>query len=568
MRIVIILFLVLANMANAQQKQMSLEDAILGRYGNLRPKSLVGLTWKDNTTFTYADNDTLWAESVKDAQKKPVVSLRELNRIATQTTGYGFRSYPQFSWEKDGKLLISNETEYFVFDVNQKKILLHIKLPSNAENALFSSEGKFVAYTVDNDLYATFSDGKTVQITSDGGNGIVNGKTVHRVEFGISKGIFISPDGNYIAFYRKDESMVHDYPLVDFMAREAEYTPEKYPMAGQASHHVKVGVYDVKNDKTNFLDTGTPLDHFLTNVAWSPDEAHIFIAELNRLQNHMEMNKYDVSSSEKVKTLFEEKHEKYVEPLHPLLFSQSDENEFYYLTRRDGWFHVYKYNTEGELLQQVTKGEWEVTEILRFDDKDKYLFIEATKESPLEIHIYRVELKSGVIKKLTEAPGIHDGLLSPQGGYILDDWEAPENPGQTDLLSSKGKLIRMVHQKNDPLENYLLGENTLVDIKSADGKYDLTGRLIKPVDFDPNKKYPLVVYVYGGPHSQLVKKSWHNNIRWWQYYMASQGFVSFTMDNRGTNNRGRDFETAIHRQLGILETEDQMQGVEFLKSLL
>ncbi|MFW5831482.1 MAG: DPP IV N-terminal domain-containing protein, partial [Prolixibacteraceae bacterium] len=548
MRKLLILFLVLANQVNAQQKQMTLEDAILGRYGHLRSKSLVGLTWKDASTFTYLENDTIWAESVKKAQKVPVVSLRDLNRFAIENNGKGFRSHPQFSWEKDGQLRVSTETDYFLYDVNQKQFTLHIKLPSNAENSFFSSKGKFAAYTVDDDLYATFSDGKTVQITTDGGNGIVNGKTVHRVEFGISKGIFISPGGNYIAFYRKDESMVHDYPLVDYMTREAEYTPVKYPMAGQASHHVKVGVYNVETGETSFLNTGTPLDKFLTNVAWSPNEEHIFIAELNRLQNHMRMNKYAVSTGKKVKTLFEERHENYVEPLHPVLFSKTNENEMYYLTRRDGWFHVYKYNSEGKLLQQVTKGEWEVTEILGFDDKEQYLFVEATKENPLEIHIYRVEIKSGEMKKLTTEPGIHDGLLNPQGDYILDDWEAPGNPGQTDLLSVKEKFIRTVHQKNDPLVNYLLGENTLVDIKSADGKYDLTGRLIKPVNFDPNQKYPVVVYVYGGPHSQLVNKSWHNNVRWWQYYMASQGFVSFTMDNRGTSNRGREFETAIHRQ--------------------
>ena len=562
----IIFFLLLANVLSAQQKQMTLEDAILGRNGNLRPESLSGLAWKNNTEFTYVKNDTLWLQTVKKGDTKPVVTLNDLNEIANQT-GSDFRSFPAYFWQNQEELLVHTKNSYFLFNGVDDDFTLQIKLPSNAENGQFSFKGKFVAYTVEDDLYITFSDGTTRQITTDGGNGIVNGKTVHRVEFGITKGVFISPEGNYIAFYRKDESMVYDYPLVDYMTREAEYTPVKYPMAGQESHHVTVGIYNVENEETVFLNTGEPFDHYLTNVAWSPDEEHIYMAELNREQNHMEMNKYDVSTGEKGNTLFEEKHEKYVEPLHPVLFSKTNENEFYYLTRRDGWFHVYKYNTEGKLLQQITKGEWEVTEILGFDDKEKYLFVEATKESPLEIHIYRVEVKSGEMIKLSENTGIHNGMLSAQGDYILDDWEGPENPGQTHLQSSKGKHIRIIHEKNDPLEKFLLGENTLVDIKSADGKYDLTGRLIKPVNFDSNKKYPVVVYVYGGPHSQLVKKSWHNNIRWWQYYMSSQGFVSFTMDNRGTNNRGREFETAIHGQLGILETEDQMQGIRYLKSL-
>ena len=567
MRSILIFLLLLPGLLGAQQKQMTLEDAILGRSGNLRREALKGLTWKNETTFSYVKNDTLWEESVKKAEKKPVVSLRELNRIAVQTKEKAFSSYPEFSWEKNGQLVISSSTDYFLFDTEKKQFNLHIELPDEAENNQFSSEGKFVAYTVNDDLYVTFSNGETIQITTDGGKGIVNGKTVHRVEFGITKGIFISPDGNYIAFYRKDESMVYDYPLVDYMAREAEYTPVKYPMAGEASHHVTVGVYAIESGQTIFLNTDEPLDHYLTNIAWSPDEKHIYIAELNREQNHMEMNRYNISTGEKEKTLFEERHDKYVEPLHPVLFSPANKNELYYLTRRDGWFHIYKYSTDGELLQQVTKGEWEVTKILGFDDSEKYVFIEATKKSPLEIQLYRVEIKSGKTERLTAEEGIHSGILSPEGGYLIDEWEAPDVPGQTDLIAAKGKKIRTLHRTKDPLADYLLGENTLVDIPSADGKYNLTGRLIKPVNFDPNKKYPVVVYVYGGPHSQLVTKSWHNDVRWWQYYMATQGFVSFTMDNRGTNNRGRAFETAIHRQLGILETEDQMEGVKFLKSL-
>ncbi|MCF6331888.1 MAG: DPP IV N-terminal domain-containing protein [Draconibacterium sp.] len=563
MKRIIIFFILLSQIAFAQQKQMSLEDAILGSFTYLRPSTLKAVLWKSDDVFTFVEDNTLWAEPVKNANKEPVLTVKELKEI----TEFELAAFPKYLWLNESEILIQKGLEYFVLNIDEKNIKFKISLPENAENAVFNGAGRFVSFTKNDDLFVAFANGKITQITNDGGNGIVNGKSVHRNEFGITKGIFNSPKGNYIAFYRKDESMVKDYPLVDFMAREAEYTPVKYPMAGMKSHQVTLGVFNIKTGGTIFLNTGEPLDHYLTNVAWSPNEKDIYIAELNREQNHMHLNCYDVISGEKVKTLFEEKSDKYVEPLFPIQFSKVNINEFYYLSRKDGWFHIYKYNTKGKLVQQITKGEWEVTHILGFDEKEKHVFIEGTLDSPLENHIYKVGIKTGKIEKLTSDEGIHNGLLSPQAGFIIDKWNATAVPQKTDLISTKGEFVRNLQTAQDPLENYNLGENTLVTLKTVDGKTDLFGRLIKPVNFDPNKKYPLVVYVYGGPHSQLVNKSWHNSARWWQYYMASQGYIAFTLDNRGTNNRGRDFETAIHRQLGVLETEDQMQGIEYLKTL-
>ncbi len=550
----------------AQQKQMSLEDAILGASSYLRPESIQGLAWKNDEVFTYVKNDTLWAETAKKGDKNVVATRDELNS-GLAISDEAFRRFPGYSWIEGKLLLVQNSATYFVFNPETKKPEYQIKLPKEAENAVFNHSGRFVAYTVKDDLFVSFSTGKTVQITHDGGNGIVNGKTVHRSEFGITNGIFISPKGTYIAFYRKNEQMVSDYPLVDYMPRVAESNPIKYPMAGMTSEQVTIGIYDIAAEKTAFLKTGGDPEHYLTNLAWSSDEKHIYLAELNRGQDHMQLNCYDVVSGEKVKMLFEETHDNYVEPLHPVQFSKVNNNEFYLLSRKDGWFHVYKYNTDGELVKQITGGEWEVTKILGFDEKEKHLFVESTKESPLETHLYRVEVKSGKMEKLTETEGVHSGKLSPGGSWLIDDFKAPEIPSQTDLISANGKARRILHSATDPLKDYILGENKLVPIRSADGKTELAGRLILPVDFDPSKKYPVIVYVYGGPHSQLVDKSWHNAARWWQYYMASQGYIAFTMDNRGTNNRGRNFETAVHRKLGVLETEDQMQGIEFLKSL-
>ncbi len=563
MKKLIILFLLITQIAAAQQKQMSLNDAVLGRYTYLRPTSLRGVAWQTDAVFTYIDGKKLLAETVKNGDKTTLLTTGDISTI----TGSEVKRFPTYKWLTPNEILLQTPNKYTVVNTETKQLIYKIELPANAANAVFNKAGKFVSYTRGNDLYVTFSSGETTQITTDGGNGIVNGQSVHRNEFGITNGIFNSPNGNYIAFYRKDESMVKDYPLVDFMTREAEPKPVKYPMAGMASHHVTLGVYNIKTGTTVFLKTGLPLDHFLTNIAWSPSEENIYMAELNREQNHMRLNCYNITSGEKVKTLFEEVSAKYVEPLFPIQFSKTNPNEFYYLTRADGWFHIYKYNTNGELIKQITKGEWEVTRILGFDAKERNVFVEATLDSPIENNIYKVDIKSGKTTRLSAESGMHRGLLSLGAVNLIDTWNATSNPGKTDLVTAKGKLIRNLHTAENPLADYVLGENTLVKLKTADGKTDLYGRLIKPANFDPAKKYPVVVYVYGGPHSQLVNSGWHNSARWWQYYMASQGYIAFTLDGRGTNNRGRQFETAVHRHLGVLETEDQMQGISYLKSL-
>ncbi len=550
-----------------QQKQMSLEDGVLGRYSYLSPERMKGLTWKSDDVFTYVENDILWGEKAGNGEKKQVLTLSELNSMIKTIDHREFRQFPSYRWIEENLLFIHSYGSYYVLNIDDKKTEYSIKLPENGENADFSHQGKFVAYTVDNDLFAVFHDGKKVQITSDGGNGIVNGKTVHRNEFGVENGIFNSPKGNFIAFYRKDESMVSDYPLTDFMPRVAEHKSFKYPMSGMDSEHITVGIYNISTGKTIFLKTGGDPEHFLTNLAWSPDEKFLYVSELNRGQNHMHMNRYNVATGEKQATLFEETHDKYVEPLYTPRFSKVNENEFYLLSRKSGWFHLYKYNTGGELIRQITDGDWEVTEILGFDKNEKNLFVEATKDSPLERHIYRVDVKNGKTEKLTSGEGVHSGSLSADGSWIIDNYNATDIPWETGLISAGGKNRRVLHTAENPLKDYVLGENKLVPVMSSDGKYELTGRLILPVGFDPSKKYPVIVYVYGGPHSQMVDKSWHNSAQWWQYYMASQGYIAFTMDNRGTNNRGREFENVIHRQMGVLETEDQMMGMEYLKSL-
>ena len=566
-KLLFLLFVVLCQTTFAQLKQISLEDAISGRSTYLSLEEPSSLAWQNDQVFSFVEDDILWTRNIKSEEKVRMISLHELNAVMSAEGDSGFRRFPEYSWSGDTKMLITTGGSSLLFNPATRKTEWRIALPPESENALTDENGKFIAYTIEHDLYMSSVDRQSVRITNDGGNGIVNGQSVHRNEFGINNGIFISPKGNFIAFYRMDESMVTDYPLVDFLGRVAEHSPVKYPMAGMNSHHVTIGIYNIRTGKTIFLKTGEPLDRYFTNLTWAPDEKALYIAELNREQNHLHLNRYDISTGEKQYTLFEEKHEKYVEPLHSLWFSNTNSEEFYYLSRRDGWFHIYRYHVSGKLISQITKGEWETSRILGFDEKEKYVFIEATRESPLEMHLYRVDIRSGKILKLSEKEGIHKGTLSPKGSYLLDRFSAPDLPSATALVSADGKVQKTLHAAINPLAYYQLGETRLVEIPSADGRYRLAGRLVLPTDFDPSKSYPVIVYVYGGPHSQLVDKRWQYAANWWQYYMATQGFISFTMDNRGTINRGRAFESTVHRRLGIPETDDQMKGIEFLKSL-
>lgn len=566
MQTIILLFLFLiASVSGYSQKKMSLEDAVIGRYTNLRPEQPADLQWKDAGSYVFVSHDTLWSKPVGKGRPEVVLSLTEMNRAAKKT-GISFSGFPSVSYTAAGLLQISRPDRLMLFDPAKKEFTLTLSIPADAENPDFCEQNNTLAYVRGQNLYILGAEGEK-QITFENKPGIVCGKEVHRQEFGITKGTFWSATGKYLAFYRKDESMVRDYPLVDFMTREAEYTPVKYPMAGMTSHQVRIGIYDRKNGKTHYLNTGAPDDHYLTNISWAPDDQHIYVAELNRAQNRMHLNQYLAATGEKTKTILEETSATYVEPVHPILFSKADPDQFFYWSRKDGWFHLYLYNTDGKLIRQVTKGDWEVTDFYGTDTKGKTLYIQSTMESPVERHIYKVEIAGGEIRKLTKEPGTHAAMFSPGMDLFIDRWEADDVPSITDLINNEGKRLTTIHRADDPLDDYVLGKNEIFTIKAADNRTDLYCRLIRPSRFDPGKKYPVVVYVYGGPHAQLINNTWHHAADWWQYYMAEQGYLVFTIDNRGSDNRGKAFEEVIHRRLGINETADQMNGVEYLKSL-
>jgi len=421
-----------------------------------------------------------------------------------------------------------------------------------------------VAFTKNNNLFVSIETGKIKQITFDESEDIVNGQSVHRNEFGINGGIFWSPNNNFIAFYRMDESPVTDYPIVDINSVPAVLDDIKYPMAGQASHHVTVGIYDIINEKTTWLKTGEPKEQYLTNVTWGPDGEFIYIAHLNRDQNHLQLIKYDAKTGDRIKILFEEKSKKYVEPEHPLYFSPIEKNKFLWFSERDGWDHLYQYDIDGNLLGQITKGEWVVISFDGYDENEENIYIVATKDSPIERHYYKVSLKYKDIIKLTDDQGTHNVSANFNRSYFIDNFNSVDAPREIRILNDKGNSVGIIHKADNPLEDYKIGNKIIFPIKGDDGT-DLYCRMYLPPNLDTAKKYPVIVYVYGGPHAQLVRNSWARTS--WYHYMAQRGYIIFTLDNRGSANRGLEFEQVTFRRLGTYEIEDQLRGIEYLKSL-
>ena len=423
------------------------------------------------------------------------------------------------------------------------------------------------AFLRDNNLWVRYADGHDVQLSEDGSREIVYGQSVHRDEFGIYKGTFWSNNGKKLAFYRMDQSMVADYPQVNTFKREAELEPDKYPMAGMTSHQVTIGIFDLETEKTIYLNVGDPTDRYFTNIAWGPDDKTLYLYELNRDQNHCTLDAYDVETGNKIKTLYTETSDKYVEPLHPVTFLPWDSNKFIFWSWKDGFTHLYLMDVNTLKQEQLTSGNWVVKSIAGFCPATKSAIIITKEANVLQRNIYSLSLKTKKRTLLDNGKGVHQANLSEDGLWVLDTWQEPDVPRACAVTNTKTGKSTLLQTAPNPWEGWYQPIFEMGSVKADDGVTDLYWRMVKPADFDANKKYPTVVYVYGGPHAHSIEASWHWASRSWETYMAQKGYILFILDNRGSEDRGRDFEQATFRHLGQVEMRDQMSGVNYLKSL-
>lgn len=603
----------IATISSAQEKKtFTLNDVIPGgdNYFNLVPKSMPGLQWwgdicvrtdieniKKIDTKSGKESILVTLEEVNEALKngempyKLTGHIKPLRTLMAASLPWGDRNVITFTQYDDR----TPGQKYMIwYDFSKKKIVNLFNLQGEGPtNFDFCKENGYMAYTIGNDLYVAhegdFSSMVNPKVTGNQQQekDVVYGQAVHRNEFGIMKGTFWSPKGTYLAFYRMDQSMVTDYPQVNTTARIAELVPDKYPMAGMTSHKVTVGIYNVKDGKTIYLQAGDPTDRYFTNISWGPDEKSVFVIELNRDQNHAQLVQYDAVSGQKIGVLYEEKHTRYVEPQHPLIFLPWDDSQFIYQTQRDGFNHLFLMDTKTKLKGEwktgkdsedqyceylkaipLTEGNWLVQDVLGFNASRKEIIIASTEISPLQTNIFSLNVKNGKRTLIGMEDGTHQAKLSASGTYLIDYFTSNNVPREISILPTTGKKGTTLFTATDPLkENYNLPEITVGTIKAADGETDLYYRLIKPVNFDPNKKYPAIIYVYGGPHAQMIHNTRFYDARGWDLYMAQQGYVMLTVDNRGSDNRGIKFENCTFRHLGTEEMKDQVQGAKFLQSL-
>ena len=547
-------------------KQFTLEDLNFGgvNYRKFIPERLYTTWWGDQ--LMHLDVEETGVVDMKTGKKRALFTLDDINNKLDGENVV--RTLQRVSFPYPGKTLalVASKTTRMLYDWSKCEVVWNQPCEGETETH-WNKTSRISAYVKDNQLWITDAKGKSTQLTTDGTRDIVYGQSVHRNEFGIEEGIFWAPDGNRFAFYRMDQTMVTDYPQVNTFERVATYEPDKYPMLGMTSHKVTVGIYDCPTGKIQYLNAGDPTDRYFTNIAWSPDSKTVYMFELNRLQNDCQLVSYDATSGNKLKELYREKSDKYVEPMHPIVFLPWDSKQFVMQSQKDGYNHLYIYNIGTGAIRQLTKGNFVVEDFCGFNTKNKSVIIATNEANPIQRNIYTVDVKSGKRKALDNGRGCHNASLSKSGQWIVDMYSEPDVPRNYDLVATaNAKSLRLLTSK-DPWEGYQQPIFESGSIKAADGTTDLYWRMVKPADFDASKKYPTVVYVYGGPHAHNVEASWHWYSRSWETYMAQKGYIVFILDNRGSENRGLEFEQATWHKLGKVEMLDQMKGVDYLKSL-
>ncbi|ASW74766.1 prolyl tripeptidyl peptidase [Chryseobacterium piperi] len=560
-----LLMVVLGGSVFAQTQKFTMAEAVNGLRTNLAVKSISQFSWsEDGKFYIQAVKGGYLITDLKTNKQDTLVSLTQLNR---QFSADQLKAVPPIKFINSGHgYFNANDKMYWIErSGNDWKVKNKAPLNENASNIKVFGDHETLAYTVKNNLYIN-RNGKSVAVTNNSDENIISGQAVHRNEFGIDTGIFPSPNSESVAFYRMDQTMVADYPVIDWSVTPAINHNMKYPMAGQASHQVTLGVYNIKDQSTTFLKVEGEKDQYLTAVTWSPDSKYIFVGVLNREQNHMKMNQYDAVTGNLVKTLFEEANEKYVEPQHPLVFFPKSNTDFIWQSQRSGYNHLFHYSLEKGLVAQITKGDWLVTDILGFNEKKKEIYFVSTKETPLERHLYKINWTNFKMQRLDDAEGVHSGVLSNDGNYLFDMYSNANSPRIANIINTNNLKYNTILTAENTLKNYQRPEIKNVNLKADDGT-PLYGKMILPTNFDANKKYPVIVYLYNGPHLQLITNTFPASGNLWYEYMAQNGYIIFTMDGRGSSNRGLKFEQAVFRNLGTTEMKDQMKGVEYLKSL-
>ena len=549
----------------AQLKTFTLDEAVMQQNRAFRADKLLGFQWipNSNNYVYYTDSASkMMFASATDSKAKELLTLAEINTAL----GTKLKSFSGLEWIDANTVLISENGKYFTYFLASKSGKTMLQTPEAAENQTFDKSKQNLAFTEKNNLYFFNKNKEKITVTNESNEEIVSGQSIARNEFGINNGIFWSPKASYLAFYQKDESEVANYPLLDINETPGKLVNLKYPMIGQKSEKPRVGIYNLATKKTVFISPKSGIaDDYLTNLSWSSDEKYILIAELNRGQNDMNLNLYDANSGAFVRTLLNEKNSNWVEPEHDAFFPSAASNNFIWFSENDGFQNLYYYSIEGKLIKKLTANKFPTREIIGTNPTGTEIYFKATGANPTNMLVYKVDLK-GKQTLITKDEGVHNVSVAKDGNWFFDEYSNHTTPSKS-LMYDKKLNASILFESKNKYDGYQIGTAEIKTIKAADGTTNLYTRLIKPSNFDATKKYPVMVYVYGGPHAQMITNSFLDGANLWMYWMAEQGYLVFTVDNRGSDNRGFAFESVIHGRLGVNEMDDQLKGVDYLKSL-
>ncbi len=578
-----------------QARELTLDDAL--NPGRLMPRGLFGLAWKgDGEHYTWlarTRNGLAWLEATPESpEPKTLLSGKAFKSMAEKAgaKGLAFTALAGAEWTGPSSAVIEGAGGLFELDLERSTLRRLLDLPDDAEAQSVSPDHKQAAYSKDKNVFVRKPDGTVFQVTQDGFEFLTYGLSVSRVEFGIKDGLWWDPTSRRLGFYSEDLRPILPYPFIDWKPRPAKHVLGRYPMAGQAGSSVRVGVYDSHTDEIVWLATDPTVDEYLTNVTWGPKGESIYVAHVNRAQNAMQLVRYDATTGKKVATLFEETDEQWVEPEHGPIFLPDDSGRFLWFSPRDGFNHLYLYTGDGHLLQQVTKGKFDVASFLEWrKGHPGEFFFTATGKDPRDMHLFlgrivppkaqveftnptdaKIAFEDGqTFRQVTTEPGQHSPVISPNGDAVLDTWSRLGALPQTDVIAVDTGKATTVNRSRSPLTDYALGEESFFQTKTDDGQ-DLYGYMIAPPERQEGKKYPVLLWVYSGPHSQFVKNEFMGGLgasNLWLHYMATHGFVVLRVDGRGTLNRGINWVQCIHRHLGDLEVKDQVAALDKVISM-
>lgn len=563
--------LLAAALLGAQKKPVTLDA--LSRV----PPSFGGpaVQWSpDGKRFVYRQGSRLMLYDAASRSQKALLSLSSLEESATKVPpaeAFGWEnrrvSDQTVQWTADGKdLLVLGGGDVFLVKIDAGGWIQLTATPVAERDPKLSPDGKRLAYRNLHDLYVMdITSRRVTRLTHDGSSTLLNGELdwVYPEELDLGTAYWWSPDSQSIAYLQFDISRQMIHPHVDMLGLFAKPEPQRYPKAGTPNADVRLGVVPAKGGDTKWMDLGEMRDRLAARIYWMPDSKALGVFRLNRVQDHLHLLSADAATGAS-HVILEEKDPYWLNIKNDFAWL-AKRQQFLWASERDGYRHLYLYDRNGKMVSQLTRGEFEVTNLELVDEAGGRIFFESTEVSPLERHLYSVSLSGGPRTRLTKEKGTHSTTISPTGEYWVDSFSSLTDAPRTVLRDATGNVVATIREADrKAYDEFDVRPTELLSFKGADGAL-FHARLIKPVNFDPAKKYPAVVMIYGGPHAQTVRDVWAGMS--WEQVLAHRGFVIWQMDNRGSAGRGHLWEAKLHRRMGKQELEDQKEGVKHLISL-